>query len=381
MSQEIFESMQVAYFIEPVFACHDKSQFEIFCYSNNSKKDTFTERLIADVDHWRPCANMADDEMARCIQADGIDILVDLSGHTAHNRLLVFARKPAPIQITYLGYPGTSGLTAMDYRLTDQYTEPAEDSRADRYYTEELLRLPDSMWCYRPAQEMPEVTPLPALTNGYLTFGSFNNANKLGGACLELWAALLCNLPRSRLLMVTVPEGQVRERLIRQFMAHGVASDRISFCGRLPSREFQKMLQQVDITLDPFPVNGATTTCESLWLGVPVLTLVGNRFLSRAGLSVLSAAQLPDFAATTPDEFIKTAALLANNLPLLANIRAGLRSHLASTPLLDQQRFARNMEGIYRNVWNRWCNQLTSKLEPGASPHEISLSTSTGAFK
>jgi protein O-GlcNAc transferase len=348
-----FRMHAVSYFIEPVFAQHDKSQFEVFCYSNSSKRDAFTERLIAEADHWQPCLSMSDDLLAQRIEDDGIDILIDLAGHTAHNRLLTFARKPAPIQITYLGYPGSSGLTAMDYRLTDNFTEPGND----RYYTEKLLRLPDSMWCYRPAEDMPDLTPLPALTNGYITFGSFNNINKVGEDCIKLWAALMRCLPTSRLLIVTVPEGEVRARVTQQFQALGIVAERLAFHGKLPSIEFRRMLQQVDITLDPFPVNGATTTCESLWLGVPVLSLVGERFLSRAGLSVLSAARLPDFAAATPVEYIKTATLLANNLTLLADIRSGLRDHLMVTPLLNHQLFTRNLERLYREAWISWCNK------------------------
>ncbi|HXA48171.1 MAG TPA: tetratricopeptide repeat protein, partial [Burkholderiaceae bacterium] len=346
-----FRMHAVSYFIEPVFASHDKSQFEVFCYSNSLSRDAFTERLIAEADHWQPCLSMSDDQLAERIQDDQIDILIDLAGHTAHNRLLTFARKPAPIQITYLGYPGSSGLAAMDYRLTDHYAEPGND----RYYTEKLLRLPDSMWCYRPAADMPDITPLPAQKNGYLTFGSFNNINKVGEDCIQLWAALLRSLPSSRLLMVTVPEGEVRDRLTRQFEALGIHAKRLSFCGKLPSHEFRKMLQQVDITLDPFPINGATTTCESLWLGMPVLTLVGERFLSRAGLSVLSAAQLPDFAVATPAEYINTATLLANNLALLADIRLGLRDHLKTSPLLNHKGFTQNLESIYRKIWVNWC--------------------------
>jgi protein O-GlcNAc transferase len=216
------------------------------------------------------------------------------------------------------------------------------------------LRLPGSMWCYRPHDDMPEVTPLPALANGYVTFGSFNNINKIGSACMDLWAALLRRLPNARLLMATVPEGETRERLVREFGALGITADRVEFCGKLPASEFLRKLQQVDITLDPHPVNGATTTCESLWLGVPVLTLVGERFLSRAGLSVLSAAGLPEFAAPTPEDFIAVASELAHDLPRLAAIRAGMRERLRRAPLLDQARFTRDLENLYRDAWRRY---------------------------
>lgn len=352
-----FRNHAVAYFIEPVFAHHDKAHFEIYCYSNSAQHDAFTERLIAHVDHWQNCVSMSDDQLAQRIREDGIDILIDLAGHTAHNRLLTFARKPAPVQITYLGYPGSSGLSAMDYRITDGRIEPVDDM-CDRYYIETLLRVPESMWCYSPVPDMPDITPLPALHNGYVTFGSFNNVNKISDACIELWATLLRTIPTSRLMMVTVPDGEVRTRLTQQFQGLGIDPRRIQFQVRLPSYEFQLALQKVDITLDPFPVNGATTTCESLWMGVPVLALVGERFLARAGLSVLSAARLPDFAAKTPEELIGTATLLANNLPLLANIRAGLRDHLKFTPLLDQQGFTRNLESLYREAWTQWCERV-----------------------
>jgi predicted O-linked N-acetylglucosamine transferase (SPINDLY family) len=190
-----------------------------------------------------------------------------------------------------------------------------------------------------------------------VTFGSFNNVNKVSDGCIELWAALLRAIPTSRLMMVTVPDGEVRTRLAQQFQALGIAPQRIQFQQKLPSHEFQRALQQVDITLDPFPVNGATTTCESLWLGVPVLSLVGERFLSRAGYSVLHAARLPDFALETQDSLIATAQLLANNLPLLANVRAGLRDHLQVTPLLDASSFTHNLEHLYREAWSRWCEE------------------------
>jgi protein O-GlcNAc transferase len=347
-----FRQHAVAYFFEPLLAGHDKAEVEVFCYFNDTRHDSFTDRLVSLADHWVPCLHMSEDQLAERIRNDGIDILVDLSGHSSHNRLLTFARKPAPIQVTYLGYPASSGLSAMDYRLTDSYADPQAN---DSYYREKLLRLPNSLWCYRPAADMPDVTPLPALTNGFLTFGSFNNINKIGDQCIKLWAALLRTLPSSRLLMVTVPEGEMRQRLVQQFTDFGVMPERLDFRGRLAPHEFQRTLRQVDMTLDPFPINGATTTCESLWLGVPVISLVGDRFYSRAGLSVMNAAGLPDFVAATPEDYLKIPALLAENFQLLAGIRAGLREHLAASPLIDNTGFARNVEKIYREIWAEWC--------------------------
>lgn len=347
-----FRRHSVALFMMPVLIHHDKEQFEIFCYYNHATGDDFTNRFASVADHFIACSMMSDDELCERIRADKIDILIDLTGHTAENRMLAFARKPAPVQITYLGYPGTSGLSAMDYRLTDNYTDP---EGSDRYYTEKLLRLPDSMWCYQP-EEADDVTPLPALENGYLTFGSFNNVNKVGDDCIKLWANLLRSIPTARMLMATVPEGEIRERLKQRFTVNGVASDRITFCGKLPKNEFLQLFQQVDISLDPFPINGATTTCESLWQGVPVLTLIGNRFLTRAGLSILSAAKLSEFAAATEADYLNTATELANNLPRLAGIRAGMREHLLASPLLDVKRFTQNLENLYRQAWATWCN-------------------------
>jgi len=344
----------VASFIEPVLTHHDKTQVEVFCYANSRVRDAVTSRLMAMADRWQPCAGMSDDELAQRIRADGIDILVDLAGHTANNRLLTFARKPAPIQITYLGYLATSGLTAMDYRLTDRY---AEAEGAERYHTEQLLRLPDSQLCYRPPEEAAlavAVAPLPALSNGYLTFGSFNNINRVSREAIELWASLLRSLPSSRLQIVAPTE--MHASLTQQFEKLGIARQRVGCSGRMKADEFRRALQQVDITLDTCPHNGVTTTCESLWQGVPVLNLVGDgeRFLSRNGLSILSTAGLPEFAAATQEEYIQTATMFANDLPRLAAIRAGMRERLKSTPLLDQQRFTRNLEGIYRDVWRRY---------------------------
>jgi protein O-GlcNAc transferase len=348
-----FRRHAVAYFIEPVLANHDKDRIEIFCYYNHAQHDEFTDRMAGYADRWRPCKRMTDEQLAERIRSDGIDILVDLAGHTAHNRMLTFARKPAPIQITYLGYRGTSGLAAMDYFLTDAYADP-EGSEA--FYTEKLLRLPDSLWCHRPGKDMPEILALPAQQNGYITFGSFNNFNKIDRPCIELWTQLLRAVPDSRLLMVAVPEGESRQQLTEQFAALGVPAERLEIRGKLPASEFHRMLQRVDLTLDPVTVNGATTTCESLWLGVPVISLVGARPVARAGLSILSAAGMQDFAAATPEEYIRIAVNLAENLPRLAELRTGLRAQVARSPLMDDAKFTRNLEKIYREVWTEWCN-------------------------
>ena len=346
----------VAFFIEPVLACHDSKQIEVFCYYNHLLHDGFTDRLAGYADHWLDCKSLPDPQLAERIRADGIDILVDLAGHTRDNRLLTFARKPAPIQITYLGYPGTSGLTAMDYRLTDGCADPAG---SEAYYTEKLLRLPDSLCCYRPDRDMPQITALPARHNGYVTFGSFNNFNKIDRPCIELWARVLSAVPGSRLLMVTVPEGESRQRLTAQFGALGVAAQRLEFVGKLAQGEFLRTFQRADIALDPIAVTGGTTTCEALWMGLPVVVLVGARFTTRVGYSFLSAAGLQEFAAQSAQGYVQVAAKLAGDLTRLAQLRAGMRAQMARSPLVDEARFTRNLEKIYRDVWQHWCSAAT----------------------
>jgi predicted O-linked N-acetylglucosamine transferase (SPINDLY family) len=348
-----FRRHAVASFAEPILANHDPDLFEVFCYAEVTMVDEVTERFKMLADHWYSTVGLSEEAMAALIEEHQIDILVDLTGHTAHNRLLVFARKPAPIQLTYLGYPGTTGLSAMDYRLTDGYTDPV--GIADAYYSERLLRLPHSLWCYRPSYDMPALSPLPALQNGYLTFGSFNNFNKIDRATLELWAALLQALPTARLKMMTVPAGEVRQRFIDFFAEHGVTADRLAFHGSLPGHEFVRAFADVDISLDPLTVNGATTTCESLWMGVPVISLTGSRFLTRAGLSILSAAGLPEFAAATPADYLRIAGEMAAKLPQLAELRASLRGRLRTSPLVDEAGFTADLENIYRQIWREWC--------------------------
>lgn len=343
----------VSFFIEPILANHDKTQFEIHCYADVEKEDDFTQRLKHQVAQWHPITGMTDEAVANMVRSHNIDILVDLTGHSRENRLLAFARKPAPIQITYLGFADTTGLAAMDYRLTDHYADP--EGSADGNYVEKLLRLPNSLWCFRANPDMPQVNPLPALKNQYLTFGSFNNYYKISEETILLWSLLLGKIPNSRLIMVTIPEGDAQRKLLDKFAAHGISPDRITIFDRLVTPKFLAMFQQVDIALDPYPIEGATTTCDALWMGVPVISLIGNTFLSRAGFSVLSAAGLQDFAAPTPEAYIDIAAHLASNIPLLAEIRTGLRSHVAFSPLADEYRFTRDLERLYREIWGKWC--------------------------
>jgi predicted O-linked N-acetylglucosamine transferase (SPINDLY family) len=348
-----FRRHALAYFAEPILTGHDRSTVEIFCYSEVEREDDTTERFKGVADHWHRTVGMSDDAMADLIREHRIDILIDLAGHSAGNRLRVFARKPAPLQVTYLGYPATTGLTAMDYRITDGHAD--SEGVSEPRYVERLLRLPDSLWCYGPEPGMPEPTPLPALSRGYVTYGSFNNFNKIDQPTVDLWAELLREQPGARLMFLTVPEGEVRTRLLSRFAAHGIDAARLSFHGKLPLDEFHRRILETDISLDPVTVNGGTTTCESLWLGVPVISLTGKRFLSRAGLSLLNTAGMSDLACATPEDYLQTAAKLAGNLPLLAEIRSGLRARMAASPLTDGATFTRNLEAAFRQIWADWC--------------------------
>lgn len=347
-----FRRHVVATFFEPILENHQHSGFHITCYHNSLVRDEVTERLNAAADAWVDCKAMSDAALAESIQRDGIDILVDLSGYTVGNRLLMFTRKPAPIQITYLGHPGSTGLSAMDYRISDHYADPPEN---EGYYTEKLLRLPGSLWCYRPRPGMPEITPLPALVNGHLTFGSFNSFNKIHDCDIALWARLLHETPGSRLLVVTVPEGEVRQRFLDKLATLGIAEDRITLRPQLPLDEFFPAIQQADIALEPMRVNGATTACDALWLGVPTLSVTGSRFLSRFGFSVLSAAGQAKFAVGSEDALIALAQHYAQNLPVLAQERATMRARVAQSSLVNEQAFTVALENLYRQVWRDWC--------------------------
>jgi protein O-GlcNAc transferase len=346
----------IAFFIEPLLAAHNHDKYEIFCYANVTHPDAVTKRLQALADCWRDVAKLSDDQAARLIREDRIDILIDLAGHTADNRLLVFARKPAPIQVAYLGYPNTRGLTTINYWLSDAYADPVTSS--EHYYVEEIVRLPRGFNCYRPLPESPEVGPLPALRAGHITFGSFNNASKISEPTIACWAKILLGVPTARLLLKAraLSDEQTRDHVRQAFAANGIAPQRIDMIGRVASSaEHLALYNRVDIGLDTFPYNGHTTTCEALWMGVPVVTLAGQTHAARVGVSLLTHAGLPEFIAENPEAYVALAVALAKDLKHLQALRQGLRMQLQRSPLMDAVGFTRALEAAYREMWEKYC--------------------------
>ncbi len=348
-----FRSHACAFFVEPLLRHHDRERFRVYGYAEVAQPDGVTERLRGLCDEWRSTVGMTDEGLEAQIRADGIDVLVDLAGHTANGRLLALARKPAPVQVTYLGYPATTGVEAMDWRLTDGVAEPEGESEG--YYTERLYRLPHSLWCYQPSADMGEVGELPALRRGYVTFGSFNSYAKVGPRVVSLWAEVLRALPEARLVMITVPAGEAQAALWARFESLGVGRERIELHDRLPRRAYVDLFGEVDVALDPFPCNGGTTTCDALWMGLPVVALKGGTFLSRASLSVLTAAGVGDLVVEDEAGYVELCRRLGSDWEALAALRRGLRGQLVSSPLLDAASFTRDVEDAFRAMWTQWC--------------------------
>jgi protein O-GlcNAc transferase len=350
-----FRHHAVNYFTEPMLLEHDHAQFEIFCYSDVAQADATTLRIKAAADHWRDTLNLSAEEIARQVRDDRIDILVDLTGHIGGGRLLVFARRPAPIQVTYIGYQNTTGMSAMDYRLTDAHADPP--GLADRYYTERLVRLPRAFFCYKPFDDSPPVTPLPALAAGHVTFGSFNNLMKVTPEAIEVWLEILSRVPASRLVVLAYRGGHAERNLHARARAHGIEPSRVEVFEKCSTPDFLKWQQRADIALDPFPFNGHTTTCDSIWMGVPVVMLEGDAYVSRFGGSVLANVGLNDLIAHNTDEYIDIAVGLASELPRLERLRDTLRQRMADSPLMDYAGFTRNLESAYRKMWVDWCDR------------------------
>lgn len=362
-----FHRHSVAYFIESLLTQHDHQQFEFYYYYNNRKNDEVTQRLQSLADHWFTCIGLSDEALAERIRQDQIDILVDLAGHTGNNRLLVFAQQPAPVQVTYLGYSNTTGLTTIHYRLTDNYTDP--EGVADKFSSEQLIRLPGSYFCYQPpaiSNPLPNQR-LPVIQNGYLTFGSFNNYAKLSLSIIAIWAQLLRLVPDSKLLVKarSLNHTATQQACQERFAKLGIPADRLILTGYAPTMtDHLSLYNQVDIALDSFPYNGATTTCETLWMGVPVVTLVGETHVARMGLSILSAVGLTELIASTEEEYLTICLKLANNIDDLQNLRANIRARMKASPLMDAPIFTRHLEEAYRQMWERWCCPETQNTLP-----------------
>jgi protein O-GlcNAc transferase len=339
-----------ALFTIPLLSHHNHHQFEIFAYSDVASSDAVTARLQGYADVWRQTKGLNDTEVAAIIKGDHIDILVDLTLHMADHRLGVFAEKPAPVQVTWLGYPGTTGVKAIDYRLTDPQLDPAG---TDSFYTEKSIRLPDSFWCWDPLTDEPSVNPPPAGETGPITFGCLNNFCKVTDAVLDLWAQVLRSVPDSKLLLLA-PAGAARTRVKARL---GMLCDRVEFTAYQPRRDYLERYHRIDIGLDTFPYNGHTTSLDALWMGVPVISRTGSTVVSRAGLSLMTTLGLPELVAGTNDQFIQIATSLAQDRKRLAILRSGLRERMQRSPLMDSARFAKNMENAYRLMWQNWCEK------------------------
>ena len=361
-----FRTHSVAYFFEPLLDGRDRQNVEVYGYGNVAFPDRMTERLKRKFDYYRNVRGLRDEAVARIIEQDRIDILVELAGHSDGNRLLVLARKPSPIQVTYLGYPDTTGIQAVDYRLTDDL---ADSPQSQQFHTEELVFLPDGFLCYSPADFAPPVASLPAIRKGYITFGSFNNSCKINPLIITLWAQILKANTGSRLLLKfrAGDDRQIRDNYFRRFERLGIPRDRLDICGFKSAVEHLQLYGEVDIALDTYPYNGTTTTCDALWMGVPVISLVGKCHVSRVGLSILTRVGLELFAASTHQEYIARAASLAAKPHALAKIRASMRQRMLAGKLCDADGFARSVEAAYRKMWHRWCKPRSSVLAAGCS--------------
>ncbi|HYD66563.1 tetratricopeptide repeat protein [Azospirillum sp.] len=346
----------VAHFLEPLLAALDPRAVEVFCYAEVTEPDAVTARLQELSRGWRSTLGLSDAAVADRVRADGIDILVDLAGHTANNRLPAFAHRPAPVQVTWLGYPNTTGMTTIGYRITDAIADPV--SVADALHTEMLVRLPHGFLCYAAPDNAGPVATSPMAANGFVTFGSFNNLSKVTPEVVRVWSRVLRRVPDSRLIVKSTPlaDEATRQRYRELFAGHGIDPARVDLMGRISTQGGHLAAYgRIDVALDTFPYNGTTTTCEALWMGVPVVTWAGDRHAARVSASILARIGLPGLAACDEDGYVDLAAALAANPAKLAELRGTLRERMRASPLCDAPRFARIMEAAFRGLWRRWC--------------------------
>ena len=351
-----------SFFTSPLLTHHNRDRIEVFCYASVNLVDEVTKQLQTRADVWRNVFHLDNAELAQLVRRDGIDILVDLTMHMENGRLPMFARKPAPVQVSWLAYPGTTGVEAIDYRITDCHLDPPE--RYPRpYYSERSIILPNTFWCYEPRHLDIDCGPLPARSNGYLTFGSLNHFRKINDEVIDLWAQVLNSVEGSRMLILA-PQGKSRERVLSTLERRAIDATRITFFSRMPLREYLELYRHIDICLDSFPYGGHTTSLDASWMGVPVVSLLGSTIVGRASLTIASNLQMRHLVAKTPLEYVRCATALASDLNSLDELRSTIRSRMMASPLMDQARFARNLEDAYAAVWRIWCEGGTSDRSP-----------------
>lgn len=343
-----FVQHPVALFLRPVLAHHDRAQYELFCYSNNSTEDWMTQEIRSRVDHWRNIAGRDDVAAAQAIRADDIDILIDLSGHSARSRILLFNHGCAPVQATWLGYLNTTGLRSADFRICDQYSDPV--GMTEQLHTERLLRLPDSQWCYAPVLDLPTAPIFRRGAPDGVVFGSFNHVSKITDRCADLWSRVLHAVPASELRIINAPPGQTTATFHQRFEQRGIERRRISIYPGMNIDKYFAAIADVDIALDSLPYNGGTTTLDVLWMEVPLVALAGERSVSRSGVSILSTLQMPELIAGTDDEYVDINRRLAADVEWRRTLRETLRARMRSSPLMDAERFTRGLESGIRRM-------------------------------
>lgn len=348
-----FNSHPVSQFMLPVLEHHDPDAFEISCYSCGSRRDAVTEKIRALCHHWTDAKTLSDRQLADAIYQDGIEILVDLSGHSGSPKLVVFSERPAAVQATWLGYLNTTGLSRMDYRICDARTDPEEVS--GKFHTESLIHLPESQWCYRPVMDMDHAQTAPVQGNGYITFGSFNSGQKISTAMCWRWAEILVAVPGSRLLIADVKSERKRVAITEQMGHLGVTADRVEFLPRMEMHDYFALYNRVDIALDTYPYGGGTTTFDALWMGVPVVSAKGNTPASRSAASILEALGLTEWIAPSREDYVRTATRHASDPAVLQALRQSLRSLLMNSPLSDERQFVQGLEACYVKMWADFC--------------------------
>ena len=346
---EDFRRHSVAYFLLPILESAAQSNWEIYCYSDTQIEDEVSETFKSLCSQWRDVRSLDDAELLNTIRADEIDVLFDLMAYFGHSRLNVFASRAAPVQVTYLGYPHTTGLKEMDYRLVDPLTDPS----GDKFYTETLYRLPHSFLCYGPSTEAPGVSALPAESSGFVTFASFNSMQKISDMVVDAWASILKQVPNARLIIKSIPlgEDELAERLYKRFVDKGIDKNRVEILGILPStKQHLELYSRVDIHLDTFPYNGTTTTCEALWQGVPTLTFAGESHRSRVGLSILSQVGLEEWVADSVEDYVSLAVAKVSDIESLKALRSELRGIMRKSPLCNGERMVEDLSGFMGEV-------------------------------